>query len=270
MAEKNKGGRPSKYGGVDLEQVSKLAKAGWTDQEMADFFEVDISTWHRWKGKHSSFRESLRDWKKEADQRVERSLYESALGYVSYEIVEELTAGNGLTRLRERGETFTPEDWDDAKSFFDNTCAYCGDSNSKLTKDHFVPLSKGGKLEFGNVLPCCQRCNSSKKDRIFADWYPNCSGYSEERLKKIEEYLADCRQLLEEENTFDPSLVVTKKITRKNPPNPNSIRYWLNNRMPDVYKDRQTVDANVNGDLSITSALEMGRARAAKRDKPED
>lgn len=78
---KHPGGRPSKYNSVDLKQVEKLAKAGWTDLQMAEFFEVDVATWHRWKGKHEEFCNALKDWKEHADKRVERSLYERATGY---------------------------------------------------------------------------------------------------------------------------------------------------------------------------------------------
>lgn len=78
---KHPGGRPTKYKDVDLEKVKLLAAKGWTDAEMAEFFDVDPSTWHRWKGKYEEFCESLKNWKEEADQRVERSLYERANGY---------------------------------------------------------------------------------------------------------------------------------------------------------------------------------------------
>lgn len=84
--QKNPGGRPSKFGTVDKEQVSKLAKAGWTDVQMADFFGVSESTWHEWKNKHPEFQESLKDWKVEADSKVERSLYERACGYEHDEV----------------------------------------------------------------------------------------------------------------------------------------------------------------------------------------
>lgn len=74
-------GRPSKYESLDLAKVEKLAKKGWTDQEMADFFEVDRATWYRWKGTYDEFCDSLKQWKDEADEKVERSLYELATGY---------------------------------------------------------------------------------------------------------------------------------------------------------------------------------------------
>lgn len=89
---KHPGGRPSKYENIDLEKVKLLAVKGWTDAEMSEFFEVDVATWNRWKGKYEEFCEALKDWKDESDRRVERSLYERAMGYshletkiVSYE-----------------------------------------------------------------------------------------------------------------------------------------------------------------------------------------
>ena len=75
------GGRPSKFDQIDLEQVRKLAEAGWTDQQMSDFFGVSDRTWHDWKRAHPEFSQSLKGWKQTADERVERSLYERATGY---------------------------------------------------------------------------------------------------------------------------------------------------------------------------------------------
>lgn len=74
-------GRPSKFDGINLEQVKKLVLRGWTDLQMAEFFCVDESTWTRWKEKHENFRTALKDWKIEADANVERCLYERATGY---------------------------------------------------------------------------------------------------------------------------------------------------------------------------------------------
>ena len=78
MAKK---GRPSKYGGIDLKQAKKLAMKGWTDLEMSSFFGIDVSTWHRWKGLYPEFCDALKEWKSEADENVERSLYQRAMGY---------------------------------------------------------------------------------------------------------------------------------------------------------------------------------------------
>ena len=78
---KHPGGRPSKKQHLDLTQVEKVARKGWTDEEMADFFGVDRRTWYRWKADDEEFCHALKQWKDEADERVERSLYERAMGY---------------------------------------------------------------------------------------------------------------------------------------------------------------------------------------------
>lgn len=41
-------------------------------------------------------------------------------------------------------------------------CAYCGASGRKLTIDHVIPKSKGGKSDFDNCVVCCQDCNNKK------------------------------------------------------------------------------------------------------------
>lgn len=75
-------GRPSKYKPDEHpEQARKLCLLGATDQEIADFFEVEVRTIYRWKGEHEEFCHALRSGKAEADERVERSLYQLATGY---------------------------------------------------------------------------------------------------------------------------------------------------------------------------------------------
>lgn len=45
-----------------------------------------------------------------------------------------------------------------------NTCQYCG-SHQKLTLDHVIPRSKGGKHRWDNVVTACATCNAKKGDR---------------------------------------------------------------------------------------------------------
>lgn len=74
-------GRPSSYSVEFVEQAKKLCKLGATDDEIADFFEVSVRTIHRWKNRHEDFCHALRIGKDLADNRVERSLYNKAVGY---------------------------------------------------------------------------------------------------------------------------------------------------------------------------------------------
>lgn len=79
-------GRPSEYKAEYAEQVKKIAELGATDQEVADFFEVDVRTVYRWKHDYPEFCQALKVGKEVADERVERSLYQKAIGYEQDEV----------------------------------------------------------------------------------------------------------------------------------------------------------------------------------------
>jgi len=46
------------------------------------------------------------------------------------------------------------------------TCQYCGERlvAAKLTFDHVVPRSQGGKTTWENIVTCCEPCNQRKGD----------------------------------------------------------------------------------------------------------
>lgn len=48
------------------------------------------------------------------------------------------------------------------------TCQYCYTrfSQQQLTIDHVIPISKGGKTEWANIVSACNPCNSSKGNRL--------------------------------------------------------------------------------------------------------
>lgn len=75
------GGRPSKFKAEFVQQAEKLCALGATDEDLADFFEVSIRTINNWKAEHPEFLQSLKGGKDTADDRVERSLYQRAVGY---------------------------------------------------------------------------------------------------------------------------------------------------------------------------------------------
>lgn len=59
----------------------------------------------------------------------------------------------------------TLKEWENLKLLFDNKCAICKESK-KLTKDHIMPLSKGGSDFISNIQPLCRNCNSKKHTKI--------------------------------------------------------------------------------------------------------
>lgn len=54
----------------------------------------------------------------------------------------------------------------------EHRCAYCGRhrrelaGRERLTRDHLVPRSKGGRNEWLNVVTACSSCNHQKDDRL--------------------------------------------------------------------------------------------------------
>lgn len=51
-------------------------------------------------------------------------------------------------------------------------CAYCGKTltRSMVTKDHVVPLSRGGSDDISNIVTACFPCNLSKGAKSLDDW----------------------------------------------------------------------------------------------------
>ena len=74
-------GRPTAYKAQFAAQAKKLCQLGATDLELAEFFEVDVRTIYRWKHDHDDFCQALKVGKDVLDDRVERSLYQRAVGY---------------------------------------------------------------------------------------------------------------------------------------------------------------------------------------------
>jgi len=79
-------GRPSSFKPEFVGQATKLCLLGATDVDIADFFQVAVSTIYKWKHDYPEFSEALKSGKDSADERVERSLYHKAVGY-SYESI---------------------------------------------------------------------------------------------------------------------------------------------------------------------------------------
>lgn len=73
--------KESDFDKLDLDKVRRLAELGHTDHFMADFFGVKYEAWMYWKKAYPAFFEVLKSWKDHADARVERSMYEAAVGY---------------------------------------------------------------------------------------------------------------------------------------------------------------------------------------------
>jgi len=73
-------GRDSKYRVEFNEQARKLCLLGYTDEELAAFFNICVATLNNWKRDIPAFLESIKEGKEAADANVADSLYRRATG----------------------------------------------------------------------------------------------------------------------------------------------------------------------------------------------
>lgn len=82
-------------------------------------------------------------------------------------------AGKARRRAREAGAggTYTWAEVIGLFLMFDRRCAYCEQPIvGQPDPDHVVALSRGGSNSLTNILPCCQLCNSDKRDLTLSEW----------------------------------------------------------------------------------------------------
>jgi 5-methylcytosine-specific restriction endonuclease McrA len=106
---------------------------------------------------NKKYREENKDKKSEYDKNYRKS--------PSGKTVDIRHRHRRRARSKESPCTLTLQQWEKILKSQGNKCAICGKRFCKSrppTKDHIIPLSKGGGLTFENVQALCKSCNSSK------------------------------------------------------------------------------------------------------------
>lgn len=102
-------GRPSAYKPEFCEIARKAAEVGMTDPEIAELLEVHTATLYRWKTAHPEFCESLKSGKELSDERVERALFQRAIGYRQKAVKIFMPSGAEQPVYAEYEEAVTPD-----------------------------------------------------------------------------------------------------------------------------------------------------------------
>jgi len=71
--------------------------------------------------------------------------------------------------------------------FWDHCCGYCGAPATSL--DHIVPRFRSGSSNRNNLLPSCQKCNSTKGSTKMEDWYLVQDFFCGDRMQRIKEWM---------------------------------------------------------------------------------
>jgi hypothetical protein len=78
---KRKPGRPSKFDPSFYKLARNYCLLGATNETLAQNFDVDIDTLHRWLRDDDAFRNSVKEGREDADAHVAERLYTRATGY---------------------------------------------------------------------------------------------------------------------------------------------------------------------------------------------
>jgi hypothetical protein len=96
---------------------------------------------------------------------------------------------------KSKNHDISKQEWIDCKTYFNNSCAYCGMSieehkeihKQDLHREHVEPY---GANDISNCIPSCKVCNVRKKLLSLNDWYNESNiNYTNERLLRINRWL---------------------------------------------------------------------------------
>ena len=233
----SKAGRKTKYRKDFPGRVEFMSRSGMIEVDMAAELGVSVKSFEKYKKEYPLFIQSLKRGKKTVDQIVVSKLLTRAIGYNFDEVVKERISDTGQ-KARHSGQamTLTQREWSRALEFFGRCCAYCG-ARKKMTKDHVIPLIKGGGLTADNTVPACGLCNSSKKDLDVLEWYKFQEFYDSRKLLKITEYLDMIRR-----EVVSSELTITKVTTKHVHPDVTAAIFWLKNRLPGEWREGHSGD----------------------------
>lgn len=65
-------------------------------------------------------------------------------------------------KLRNSDGSHSAGEWETLKAQYNWTCPSCKRKDLPLTRDHIIPVSKGGSDNIENIQPLCRSCNSKK------------------------------------------------------------------------------------------------------------
>lgn len=109
--------------------------------------------WYKTKGKdwHRAYQEAHAEQTQSAKKRYR----------VTHRETERAAVNRYRARLQGLREHHTQDEWEQLREKYNHRCLACGDE-CPLTRDHVIPIVKGGIDTIDNIQPLCKPCNSRK------------------------------------------------------------------------------------------------------------
>lgn len=121
----------------------------------------------KWPETYARDREKILAFQREYYQENQEKVKTRAKAYSkSHPEVGQAARARRRARLKALPATLTGEQWKAIKAAYGYRCAYCGCKPKKLTQDHVIPITRNGGTTPDNIVPACQSCNSSKRNKI--------------------------------------------------------------------------------------------------------
>lgn len=241
-----------------LIKLEGWARDGLTDEQIAKNIGISVGTLYDWKIKYPDFSETLKKGKDVVDREVENALLKRAKGFEYDEVTYERITDTGEAKRHDGIQELTQQEWEMCQAYFGHKCCYCG-GVGELTKDHLLALKNGGRMEVLNIVPACRSCNSSKKDRQWQEWYTKSPNFDKTRYERIVKYIsfaADMRDIIKSD--AEGQLVVTRKVRKMVLPDTTAQIFWLKNRKPKAWRDKQDVSFEGSAAVQITDDIPRG------------
>jgi len=121
---------------------------------------------HKWRKdnpeKAKEIQQKWRESNKEKAKECQQKWQKNNPGRISHHV--------SLRRARKKGAagSHTLEEWRMLKILHGYKCAICG-KEKKLTRDHIIPLTRGGSDCIENIQPLCKSCNSRKGTKFMSE-----------------------------------------------------------------------------------------------------
>lgn len=119
-----------------------------------------------WKAKNKTRqREYWIKWYE--DHKEDRAQYSHDYGQENHDGVLERSRKRRAKSFNAPG-TFTEAEFRDKLKEFGFRCFWCGKllSEDDITRDHYIPLVKGGSNTIENIVPSCKSCNFKKRNKM--------------------------------------------------------------------------------------------------------